>query len=73
MSQVEQLKQSIESLSEEEFTLLRKWFSEKDWGKWDEQIKEDSKTGKLDFLVNEAQKEKQSKKLKANPHHLSLH
>ena len=64
MSQVEQLKQSIESLSEEEFTLLRKWFSEKDWEKWDEQIKEDSKAGKLDFLVNEAQKEKQSKKLR---------
>ena len=64
MSQVEQLKQSIESLSKQEFTLLRKWFSQKDWGKWDEQIKEDSKAGKLDFLVNEAGKEKQSKKLR---------
>ena len=64
MSQVEQLKQSIESLSKQEFTLLRKWFSEKDWGKWDEQIEEDSKAGKLDFLVNEAQKEKQSRELK---------
>jgi len=64
MSQVEQLKQSIESLSEKEFTLLRKWFSQKDWEKWDKQIEEHSKAGKLDFLVNEAQKGKQSKKLK---------
>jgi len=64
MSQVEQLKQSIESLSKEEFTLLRKWFSQKDWEKWDKQIKGDSKAGKLDSLVNETQKEKQSKKLK---------
>jgi len=64
MSQIEQIKQSIESLSKQEFTLLRKWFSQKEWGKWDKQIKEDSKAGKLDFLVNEAGKEKQSKKLR---------
>ena len=64
MSQVEQLKESIESLSKQEFTLLRKWFFQKEWEKWDKQIKEDSKAGKLDFLVNEAGKEKQSGKLK---------
>jgi len=57
------IKESIESLSKEEFTLLRKWFSEKDWEKWDKQIEKDSKIGKLDSLVNEARKEKQSGKL----------
>jgi len=64
MPQVEQIKQFIESLSREEFALLRKWFSEKDWGKWDKQIEEDSKVEKLDSLVNEARKEKQSGKLR---------
>lgn len=64
MPQVEQIKQFIESLSREEFALLRKWFSKKDWEKWDKQIEEDSKVGKLDPLINEARKEKQSGNLR---------
>lgn len=64
MSTVEQILRSIESLSEEEYALLRRWFSERDWEKWDKQIEVDSKSGKLDFLVKEARDEKTKGKLK---------
>jgi len=64
MSKVEKIEAAIESLSEEEYVHLRKWFSEKDWGKWDRQIEADSETGKLDFLVREALDEKAKGKLK---------
>lgn len=43
---------------------MRKWFSEKDWEKWDRQIEADSGTGKLDFLIKEAFDEKMKGKLK---------
>jgi len=64
MSKVEKIEAEIESLSEEEYVHLRKWFSEKDWGKWNRQIEADSETGKLDFLVREALDEKAKGKLK---------
>ena len=64
MSKVEQIKVAIESLPDKDFVKLRKWFSEKDWEKWDRQIEEDSKDGKLDFLTREAFEEKQEGKLK---------
>lgn len=54
MSKVEDIQTKIESLSEDEYSRLRNWFSEKDWEKWDRQIEVDSASGKLDFLVKEA-------------------
>ncbi len=64
MSKVDDIKVEIESLPERDFIQLRQWFSEKDWQKWDRQIEEDSKSGKLDFLVREALDEKAKGKLK---------
>ncbi|MBU4292640.1 MAG: hypothetical protein KJ770_01130 [Actinobacteria bacterium] len=64
MSKVEKILCSIESLSEEEYTRLREWFSERDWGKWDRQIDIDSELGKLDFLIKEALNEKAKGKLR---------
>jgi len=64
MSKLEQIKVAIESLPDKNFVQLRKWFSEKDWEKWDSQIEEDSKDGKLDFLMREAFEEKEGGKLK---------
>jgi hypothetical protein len=54
MSKVEEIKEAIAALPEEEYILLRKWFSEKDWKQWDLQIKKDSESKKLDFLLKEA-------------------
>ena len=54
MSHIEEIKRAIESLPEREYSKLRKWLSERDWHAWDRQIEEDSKSGKLDFLIDEA-------------------
>jgi hypothetical protein len=54
MSKVDELKTEIERLPENEFTELVRWLSEKDWGRWDQEIEADSEGGKLDFLVREA-------------------
>ena len=64
MSKVDELKEAIKSLPEDEYIQLRQWFSERDWQKWDEQIYEDSATGKLDFLIREAKEEKHKGTLK---------
>ena len=66
MSKVQRIQTEIESLSDEEYSELRKWFSERDWEKWDRQIEEDSGSGKLDFLIKEALDEKS----KGNPKEL---
>ena len=54
MSKIDELKTEIERLPENEFTELVRWLSEKDWGRWDQEIEADSEGGKLDFLVREA-------------------
>ncbi len=57
MSTIQEIKEAISVLPEAEFAELRHWLSEKDWNKWDEQIESDSKSGKLDFLLDEANEE----------------
>jgi hypothetical protein len=64
MSKVEEIKQAIDTLPEEEYIQLRQWFSEKDWQKWDQQIAVDSESGKLDFLLKEALEAKSKNKLR---------
>lgn len=64
MSKVKELEKAIDALPEEEYIQLRKWFSEKDWQKWDRQIGADSQSGKLDFLVQEAFEAKKKNKLR---------
>jgi hypothetical protein len=64
MSRVEEIKQAIDTLSENDYVLLRRWFSEKDWQKWDAQITADSESGKLDFLMKEALEAKATNKLR---------
>ena len=54
MSKLDEIKVSIESLSEDEYDRFRRWFSEKDWQEWDGQIEEDANSGKLDSLIEEA-------------------
>ena len=58
IARIEEIQVAIESLPYQEYIRLRQWFSERDWGKWDRQIKADSESGKLDFLIEEALNEK---------------
>ena len=64
MSKINAVRKTIETLSEEEYAELRQWFSDRDSKKWDEEIENDSKSGKLDFLIEEALNEKRQGKLK---------
>ena len=57
---VEDIKTAITSLPKHEYTILRNWFSKKDWELWDKKIEDDSKEGRLDFLVEEALKSKKT-------------
>lgn len=65
MPTVTEIKSAIESLPDDEFIQLRKWFSEKDWQKWGRQIEIDSDAGALDFLVKEALDAKKAGTLKS--------
>ena len=64
MLNIDELETAVDSLPEREFRRFRRWFLEKDWRKWDEEIEEDSRTGALDFLKKEALEAKQSGRLR---------
>lgn len=54
MTKIEELETVITRLPEDEYRQLRRWFLETDWERWDREIQEDSREGRLDFLVEEA-------------------
>lgn len=54
MSEVEQLEQKIQNLSEAELTQFRAWFADFDAKAWDRQIERDANAGKLDALADKA-------------------
>lgn len=64
MSTIEELKAEIERLPGDERAELARWFSERQWERWDTQIKADSRVGSLDFLIDEARAEKSEGSLK---------
>ena len=53
-----EIKKEIEQLPKEQFDDLRQWLVQKDWYNWERQIINDSKKGKLNFLIEEAMEEK---------------
>jgi hypothetical protein len=55
MRKVEHIEQQIRELSGPEFSELREWVLAQDWAMWDARIEADSRGGKLDKLVSEAQ------------------
>ena len=63
MTRIEQLQAAVGSLPAEEYRQFRTWLLERGWAAWDRQIVEDSASGKLDFLVKEAEEEKRQRML----------
>jgi hypothetical protein len=63
MTKVEELERAVALLTSEEYREFRRWFLERDWEQWDQQIEEDSRAGKLDFLIKEAVEAKKQGKL----------
>ncbi|MBU4270755.1 MAG: hypothetical protein KKE86_14785 [Planctomycetes bacterium] len=64
MTKVEEIESAISLLPEEEYSQLRRWFLERDWQEWDRQIEADAESGKLDFLLREAEEAKKNNQLK---------
>jgi hypothetical protein len=54
MSEIEQLEQRIQKLSQRDLAKFRAWFVKYDARVWDAQIEADSKAGKLHGLIAEA-------------------
>ncbi len=54
MTSVAEIQQAILTLPEGDFFELQRWLDELFWQKWDHQIEEDSKAGRLDFLAAKA-------------------
>ncbi|HLX07710.1 MAG TPA: hypothetical protein VKY89_07580 [Thermoanaerobaculia bacterium] len=54
MSEVEQIETRIQGLSPEDLARFRRWFLDFDAHVWDQQIEDDSRSGRLDGLVAES-------------------
>lgn len=54
---VKEIERAVDRLSEAEYVEFRHWFLERDWDEWDRQIRTDSDSGKLEFLVREAEED----------------
>ena len=50
MTRIEELEAAVTALAQDEYAQFRQWFLARDWENWDQQIEEDSHSGKLDFL-----------------------
>lgn len=63
MSSVAEIQQAIVSLTKSDYAELMHWLAEYDWDQWDKQIEADSETGKLDFLLSQAEEARGQGKL----------
>jgi hypothetical protein len=57
MDRVEEIETAITRLPPEEYRRLVDWFRMREQTRWDEQMDQDSLTGKLDFLFKEGKSE----------------
>ena len=64
MLALKDIEKEILTLPQKDYSDLRTWFYSQDLKKWDNEIKQDSESGKLDFLINEALAEKDQNELK---------
>ena len=63
MSTLHEIQEAIVKLSEEELTALRQWLDSHDEDDWDRQMTADCASGKLDWLFEEAERERRQGKL----------
>ena len=51
---IEEIKQAVIHLPPEDLAAFRRWYQEYDASAWDKQFEDDVKSGKLDFLAQQA-------------------
>ena len=64
MTKLQLIQTKIETLTNDEFTYLKNWINELETQQWENQIEEDSNSGRLDFLIEESLLEKSKGQLK---------
>ena len=64
MPALKEIEEDVQSLQSHEYTSFRKWFYKYDNEVWDNELKNDSDGGALDFLIDEANDELARGKLK---------
>lgn len=64
---VAELEAAIRTLPKEELARFNQWYQEFLEEQWDEQIRQDVRAGKLDFLLDEAKNERDAGTLKRFP------
>lgn len=57
MDLVEEIEAAIANLAPDDYRRLAEWFREREQTRWDEQLDQDSASGRLDFLFREAERE----------------
>jgi hypothetical protein len=67
MMSVTELKHAIKKLPEQKRRALARWLSEQESKAWDEQMADDSASGRLQFLIDEANSARSGGKLKKFP------
>jgi len=63
MTTIQEIKSAIGTLPHQEYMQLLGWIHKKDWNDWDKQLENDVKSGKLNFLAEEALTAKKNNKL----------
>jgi hypothetical protein len=54
---MEEIKETVKNLSREDLGIFRKWFWEFDQERWDQEIEEDVKAGRFDFILREVDRD----------------
>ena len=58
MSKIELIEKAIEDLPEADVKTLAAWFDKYREQLWDARMEDDARSGKLDFLIDEARRER---------------
>ncbi|MCE0522366.1 MAG: hypothetical protein LV480_05590 [Methylacidiphilales bacterium] len=64
---VAEIEAAIKTLPKEDLARFNQWYQEYLEEHWDEQIRQDIRSGKLDFLTEEAQRERNAGTLRPFP------
>lgn len=67
MNNVEEIERAIEQLAPEDFARVTAWILRRQNDQWDRQMESDAAAGKLDFLFEEADRERHEGKLRDWP------
>lgn len=63
MSRIEEIERAIQELSQDEFAQIARRFHAIEQERWDAELDRDASSGKLDFLIAEAQEDRKHGRL----------